>query len=239
MNGPCFINVRPGSGHSFITSLILHSLSKDNTAIEFPEIGHSHDYVNKFKQVWVPPESSKKIYTIVVNKECTLDFKSFIEPNELLNTYPNSNLIVISETNSEKLRLEFNHFYKADPQLHYWNFYLEESKTNNKLRPNLNSFAEFTTEEVKELLTMLVTKQRRWDEKSITQYWTIFKNLYSDRVHILEYHNLINSLEVTLSLVEKVTEIPRTDALIKSYNNYAKRQQEFITKYMPWLSENI
>jgi len=240
MDSPCFIHVAGGSGHSFIASLILHSLSKDTNPIVFPKIGHSHNYLQSFRSGRIPPHPDKAIFTIVITEDCKLINKSFVNPDELLSTYPQSNLVVICESNSEKLRLEFNHFYKVNPNFryhNYWNFYLEESKINSNLRPNLKSFDEFTAEEVKEFLTMFVIKGLNWDENVKLKYWDNFKNLYSNRVYILKYNDLINSMDTTISLIEEITKIPRTDALVESYYNYSKRQQEFASRYMPWLDQ--
>jgi hypothetical protein len=241
MDSPCFIHVAGGSGHSFITSLILHSLSRDTNPIVFPIIGHSHDYLQPFRSGVFPPHEDKSIFTIVITEDYRLINKSFVNPDELLSTYSESNLVVICESDSEKLRLEFNHFYKLNPNFqykNYWDFYLKESEINNKLRPNLNSFDEFTAEEVKEFLTMCVVKgPNRWDENTKLKYWNNVKNLYSNRVCILKYNDLINSMDTTISLIERITKIPRTDALVESYYNYSKRQQEFASKYMPWLDQ--
>jgi hypothetical protein len=248
MDSPCFIHINGGNGHSFVAALILHSLSKDTNPITFPKIGHSHNYLHSFRSGRIPPHPDKTIFTIIITEDCKLNYKSFVNPDELLSTYPKSNLVVICEANSEKLRLEFNHFYKVNPDFryhNYWNFYLEESKINSNLRPNLKSFDEFTTEEVKELLTMFVdrvwraryTRGQNWDEKVKLKYWNNFNNLYSNRVCILKYNDLINSMDTTISLIEKITKIPRTDALIESYYNYSNRQQEFVNTYMPWLDQ--
>jgi hypothetical protein len=240
MNSPCFIRVVGGSGHSFVAALILHSLSKDTNPIVFPKIGTAHEYTLPFRSGTIQPHPNNTLFTMVITEDCKLNNKSFASPDELLTTYPKSKLVVISESNSERLRIEFNHFYKVSlgfQYRNYWNFYIEESKTNSNLRPNLQAFSEFTDEEVRELLTRFIVKKGNVDENVKLKYWDNFKNLYPNRICILKYNDLINSIDTTISLIEEITEIPRTDALIESYNNYSKRQQEFASKYMPWLDQ--
>ena len=267
MNDICFIKLTGGSGHSFLSSLILHSLSNDPAAIQFPEIGHSHYYVGKFAKSYFHSQSvqNKLCFNKINKKKLTWDPSIWVDDlNELLTTYPESDAIIIFEKNSEKLRLEYNHFYKTQSfgeigtsflrdlyknisikrnnvDNYYWNLYLKESEINSKIRSGLNSFADLTPEEVKELLLASVTKKKSslssLSEVERLNYWDSFKKLYPNRIHILKYNDLLTSMDTTISLVEEITKIPRTDALIESYNNYIERQTEFANKYMPWLSE--
>jgi len=246
------INIVPGTGHSFLSSLIIHSLIQDPLPIKFPELGHAHDYAHQHIFCTVLEKNSNtKLYTFEIQPDCNAYQKKYVDFDHLKSTYDNFKYVIITPNYTDEnqlLEIEIKHFYKFMRNWNhnnnnpYWVFYkqlekdfLEKSKNPITIRFGLSRLTELTPEEVRDLLYLYCTIHRLTHNDYILWSEMSKANDYSDNIVELKYSDLMGSMDITLNLVEKLTGNKRTTALENSYINYVERQRQFVEKYMPWL----
>lgn len=236
MLGPFYISHEGGNCHSFVASLLLHLITDDPDIIEFSKRGHSHNYTHSF--IREEPLRSKEEpalpYITVESSPAKIVYRDIPNIEELFLNNPHTKVIIIYVKQSEELRVEYNHYYKAyhgfpEKIIYYWDVYKKRNIPG--IRKNLNKFNEFFPEEMK-LLLEFVTRDKKRNREVELQYWKQLAEKFPNNLFILPFADIVTFKEDTLKLISKLVGKPITEELRQSYKNYVALQDELVEKYM-------
>lgn len=236
MNGPFYISHEGGNCHSFVASLLLHLITDDPNVIEFSKKGHSHNYTHSFprEEPLRSKEENALPYITVEGNPAKIVYKDMTNIEELFLSNPNCKVIIIFVKQSEELRVEYNHFYKAyhglpEQVIYYWDVYKKRNVLG--IRKNLKKFDEFFPEEIKLLLEFVARDKKRNREVEL-RYWKQLAEKVPNNLFILPFANIVNFEESTLELISRLVGKPITEPLRQSYKTYVALQDELVKKYM-------
>lgn len=235
MTDPYLVPGIGGSSYSFIASLILHLIKELNFSQTYPQ-ANSHTHYSTYAKTQLTEKidynNPNPSYTYIQSKielpPVIIEYHS-INFEELKKKHPNFKYVNIMYDDSDKLLLEYNHFYKNYIHIgkntsEYWESYIELSKVSDTLPEDITSFTELNKYEVKEFLEY----RANLADYKIKE---IPVDKFPDNIFSINFADILNNPEVVISTLEKMTGKKRNSSLLESYKNYIETNRIFAEKH--------